>query len=251
MEINKLTPIEKIGDYYFKRDDYLTLGKANGGKIRGCLRLAQNAKGLTTAGSRSSIQAYVVIQIAKHLNIPCHVHTPLGELPERLKNELNYDPEYNKKIEIIQHKMGFANVLKKRARDDAEKNSFKYIPWGLECQEMVEETKNQVKNIPQEVKRIIVPVGGGMTLAGILVGLKENNINIPVIGVEVGANPEKRLDKYIPGWRSMCQIFKAEYDYTTPHPNPKVEGLELEPLYEAKCIDYLKEGDLLWIVGKG
>lgn len=245
MKTTDLTPIEKIGNYYFKRDDYLILGKANGGKIRGCLRLSQNAKGLTTAGSRHSIQVYVVIQIAKYLNIPCHIHIPSGEIPKILKNEIS------ETINVIQHKMGFNNVLIKRAKDDAKENEFIYIPWGLECNETIEETKNQVKNIPLEVKRMIVPVGGGMTLASILIGLKENNLSIPVVGVCVGADPIKRLDKYIPEWRNMCELVESKYDYNTPYPNPKIGELELESLYEAKCIDYLKDGDLLWIVGKG
>ena len=241
----ELTPVEKVDNYYFKRDDYLILGKANGGKIRGCLKLARGSKGLTTAGSRHSIQVYVVIQVAKHLNVPCHVHTPNGELPEKLKNEINGT------IKVIQHKMGFNNVIIKRARDDAKDNDFIYIPWGLVCEEAFDEVKNQVKNIPLSVKRIIVPTGSGTTLIGILRGLEENDISIPVIGVYVGANPEERLDKYMPKWRERCELVKSKYDYKTPYPNPKIGEIELEPLYEAKCLDYLEKGDLLWIVGKG
>ena len=84
----------------------------------------------------------------------------------------------------------------------------------MECCEAVEATKNQVKNIPPDTKRIVIPVGSGMSLSGLLHGLIENNLDIPVLGVRVGADPTDRLNKYAPkNWASMVSLVSSELDY--------------------------------------
>jgi hypothetical protein len=89
-----------------------------------------------------------------------------------------------------------------------------------------------------------------MSLAGVLHGLRDAGLTIPVLGVQVGADPEKRLDKYAPkAWRQMVTIVKSSIDYHDPAPDQAFEGVKLDPIYEAKCIPHLQAGDLLWVVG--
>mgnify|MGYP003312664843 FL=1 len=195
-----LTPVEKIGEYFVKRDDLFAVNGVNGGKVRTCYYLAQNAKGLVTAGSRESPQVNIVAHIAKELGIPCRVHTPEGKLSPEVEAAKNIGAE------VIQHKAGYNSVIIKRAKDDAIEQGFKEIPFGMECCEAVEATKNQVKNIPSDTKRIVIPVGSGMSLSGLLHGLIENNLNIPVLGVRVGADPTDRLNKYAPKNLSLIHI---------------------------------------------
>jgi len=240
----ELTPVEQHGSLFFKRDDYFRVGGSCGGKVRTCLALAEGAKGLVTAGSRSSPQVNIVAQIARKLGIPCHAHTPQGELlPEVLMAG-------SAGAEIIQHKAGYNSVIIARAREDAEKTGYTEIPFGMECQIAVIETSSQVANIPDDTKRIIMPVGSGMSLAGVLAGLKEYGKDIPVLGVRVGADPTERLDKYAPDeWRDMVTIVEAGMDYDTPAPVTELNGINLDPIYEAKCIPFVEDGDLFWIVG--
>lgn len=244
--MQELTPIEKHDNIFLKRDDYYRVNGVSGGKARTCWYLANqgNKKGLVTAGSRSSPQVNIVAHIARSLRIPCHIHTPSGELlPE-------VDDAVKAGAKICQHKAGYNNVIIARAREDAEKNGFTLIPFGMECNEAVNQTKRQVQDIPFEVKRIVVPVGSGMSLAGILHGLLESETNIPILGVRVGADPVKRLDKYAPyKWRFQCELVKSKYDYHQEYSNPYLDHIKLDPIYEAKCLDYLREGDLLWVVG--
>ena len=241
---NDLTPVEKIGNFTVKRDDLYAVNGVNGGKVRTCFYLAQNAKGLVTAGSRESPQVNIVAHIAKELNIPCRVHTPEGKLSPEVEAAKNIGAE------VIQHKAGYNSVIIKRAKDDALENGFTEIPFGMECCEAVEATKNQVKNIPPDTKRIVIPVGSGMSLSGLLHGLIENNLNIPVLGVRVGADPTERLNKYAPSnWKKMVTLVSSELDYHQHETNNDFFGLTLDPVYEAKCIKFLIEGDLLWVVG--
>ncbi len=238
----KLTPIQKSGGIHIKRDDFYEIAGVCGGKVRTCFVLAKGAKGLVTAGSRQSPQVNIVAHIAQHLDIPCHAHTPTGVLsPELLEAQ-------KLGATIIQHKAGYNSVIIARARDDAGVLGWTNIPFGMDCWEAVNQTQAQVENLPQ-VERIVVPVGSGMTLAGILWGLKNYKKQAQVLGVVVGADPIKRLDKYAPpNWREVVKLVKAREDYHTLV-DEKVGDIALDPIYEAKCKRYLLLGDLLWVVG--
>jgi hypothetical protein len=56
-----------------------------------------------------------------------------------------------------------------------------------------------------------------MSLAGILHGLAQAAFTVPVVGVVVGADPVKRLDKWAPKhWRNLCQLVQAGIDFHKP-----------------------------------
>lgn len=240
----QLTPVEFVDGVWFKRDDFYEVAGVRGGKARTCWALSAGAPGLVTAGSRKSPQCAIVAAIAHHLGIECRLHTPRGALSHPLLFARHLGAT------IIQHPAGYNSVIVARARADALALKWKYIPFGMECAEAVVQTARQVENIPQRVKRIVMPVGSGMSLAGVLTGLREYGMEIPVLGIMVGADPTLRLDLYAPGnWRSMVQIERSPLDYHTPSIPTAYNGIQLDPIYEAKTIPFLTEGDLLWIVG--
>ena len=127
----------------------------------------------------------------------------------------------------------------------------------MECKEAINQTRKQVINIPKKAKRIVVSVGSGMSLSGILWGLLDYNIDIPVIGICVGADPIKRLNKYAPhknlfcntNWQSMVTLIQSDLDYHTEAKNIKLGNLLLDPIYEAKVLPYLNKNDLFWVIG--
>jgi len=118
----------------------------------------------------------------------------------------------------------------------------------MECEEAVKQTASQVKNLPAAIRRIVVPVGSGMSLSGVLQGLIDEKIDIPVLGVVVGADPRRRLNKYAPSnWEAMCELVESGIPYSQ---ETRVEfPIRLDPIYESKCVQFLEGGDLLWIVG--
>lgn len=221
-----------------------------GGKVRTCWRLAQGAPGLVTAGSRASPQVNIVAHIAAELGIPCRVHTPTGEAsPEVLA-------AIARGAERIAHKAGYNSVIIARAREDAAALGWREIPFGMECGEAIEETAGQVGNLPLAVEggpsRLVIPVGSGMSLAGVLWGLRRVwGGNAPtVLGIVVGADPAKRLEQYAPpGWRAMVELRPSGLDYHAPAPRARLGALALDPIYEAKCLPFLQTGDLFWVVG--
>lgn len=240
----ELTPVESHGGYLVKRDDLFVVGGGRGGKVRTCWSLAQGASGLVTAGSRASPQVNIVASIAKRLGAPCRAHTPQGELSAEVALAEAAGAE------IIQHPAGYNSVIIARAREDAKSLGWREIPFGMECEEAITQTRGQVRNIPADTKRLVMPVGSGMSLAGVLWGLVDNGLSVPVLGVRVGADPEERLDRYAPPeWRKMVRLVDAGLDYHASAPVRVLGDLRLDPIYEAKCLPFLKKGDLLWVVG--
>lgn len=243
-----MTPIETHGGYLVKRDDLFAVGGSRGGKVRTCLALMSqpDVTGVVTAGSRHSPQVNIVATIAGRLGLPCRVHVPSGEMTPELIAATEAGAE------VVQHTPGYNNVIIKRARDDADTLGWTNIPFGMECPEAVVQTARQTANLTTVTPtRIVVPVGSGMSLAGILAGLASNGIRIPVIGVVVGADPTERLNIYAPSsWPTMVTLVKSTYEYAEHHPDPTLGDLDLDPVYEAKCLPFLEPGDLLWVVGR-
>ena len=204
--------------------------------------------GLITAGAAHSPQVNIVARVAAAAGIPARCH-----VPARKERTPELAAAAAAGAELIEHRPGYNSVIVSRAEADAAELAdagWVYIPFGMEDGMAVEQTRQQVANLPAEATRLVVPVGSGMSLAGILHGLLEHEIDLPVVGVVVGADPTARLDEYAPpGWRDQVQLVEAGSDYDQPAEQTSWEGVELDAHYEAKCIPHLQDGDVLWVVG--
>ena len=240
------TPVERIeaAKVWVKRDDAFTVANVRGGKARACWSFVNSGPkpaGLVTAGSRQSPQANIVAQIGRRLGIPVRVHTPSGPLTPELEAARAAGAE------VVQHEYGRNSVIIARARADAAERGWLEVPFGMECDAAVDANTLAASTTGWEgVKRIVVPVGSGMTLAGIVKGAPAG---IPILGITVGADPQKRLDRWAPGWRDRVTLIKSPLDYHAHAPSNALPGITLDPVYEAKCVSFLKPGDLLWSVG--
>lgn len=251
-KIAEYTPVESRGGVWLKRDDTFQYAGQRGGKVRSCLAimehgLADGAVGVVTAGSRHSPQVNIVAHLAQDAGIPCRVHVPSGPLGAEVLAAAECGAE------VVQHRPGYNTVIVARARADSEASGWLNVPFGMECWEAVHETAGQVGNLPilNPANKIVVPVGSGMTLAGILTGLEKLGFlgKTAIIGVMVGADPTKRLAKYAPAWsQSSYALVRSEMPYET-HVQGSLGGVQLDEVYEAKCLPYLNTGDLLWLVG--
>jgi 1-aminocyclopropane-1-carboxylate deaminase/D-cysteine desulfhydrase-like pyridoxal-dependent ACC family enzyme len=243
-----LTPVQYQQGVWFKRDDLFKIAGVYGGKARSCWHLSQGADSLITASSRHSPQLQIVAHIAHRLKIPCRCHTPQGPYtPEMVDAE-------SLGATIIQHKAGYNNVIIARAVADHRTHGGTYIPFGMECKEAIVQTATQAEKIPQqlslqEISRVVIVLGSGMSAAGLLYGMKEWPVKIPLVGIQVGADPRPRLAAWAPfHWDRDITIVKSRWDY---HEACQVQlGMELDPHYEAKVVEHLKPGDLFWVVGK-
>lgn len=244
-----LTPVERHGEIWLKRDDLCSAGGARGGKARTCWALATTAQpfvtGLVTASSRSSPQAEIVARVAATLGVPAVVHTPTGDVSTGPVARAR-----DHGAVVVQHVGGYTNVLNARARETAAATGYRLVPFGMEHQAAVQQTAAQVANLPAGARRVVVAVGSGMSLAGILVGLEEIGAgDLPVLGVVVGADPRRRLQKYAgTALAARPALVRAGVDYAVHVPGV-AGGVDLDPVYEAKVLPYLAPGDVFWVVG--
>jgi 1-aminocyclopropane-1-carboxylate deaminase/D-cysteine desulfhydrase-like pyridoxal-dependent ACC family enzyme len=232
-----------------KRDDQFAFAGVRGGKVRSCLALVTmgpRPAGLITAGSRHSPQVHIVAAIGRELGLPVRVHVPQGEDTDETLAAANLGAE------VVRHPHGYNSVIVARCNTDAEANQdWRLVPFGMECTEAVQETADQVPSWwPSGVHRIVVPVGSGMSLAGIHYGMLDHGQPLPILGVRVGAEPEGRLTRWAPLWRfnGLVSLVNSAVGYGT-RVVAAVDGVQLDPVYEAKCVPFLEPGDLLWVVG--
>lgn len=248
-EYDTPTPLETRGAFLFKRDDLWNHGHSTGAKSRTMLKHHNGAAGLISGGTRISPQIERVALTAKQLGVPCRVHTGNGKFTSEMQTVIDAGGE------LLQHRPGYLTVISKRLHDDAAAHpDWQFWPFGMGRQEYIDDIAIQVAALDLgDFNDIIVPCGSAMTLLGILQGL--DNVGArehqKVIAITLGADPTDRLDKFRPGWRDdpLLTLTPSGIDYEkTANPNA-IEGITLDPHYEAKCVPFLKERDLLWIVG--
>jgi 1-aminocyclopropane-1-carboxylate deaminase/D-cysteine desulfhydrase-like pyridoxal-dependent ACC family enzyme len=248
---DSLTPIERVDELWVKRDDHFHVAGVCGGKVRTCLELIRGVtSGVVTASARKSPQAQIVARLARQFDLPCRIHTASGAETAELLDAKEHGAE------IVSHRAGYTSVINARARADCQQRQWTLIPFGMESAAAVEAARHQVGNVPPEAKRVVVPVGSGMTLAGILYGLIDQARSyqrqpLPVLAVQVGADPTKRLDRWAPpGWRDQVRLTTSPLAYHEEAIDSDLHHISLDPVYEAKCLPFLTPGDCFWIVGR-
>lgn len=251
MRLDELTPVEYYENegVWLKRDDMFEIYGVRGGKARSAYQvilelLEQGYKTIVTAGSRQSPQCEIVSFICESMGVDCKLFMPFGGDTSVITNIKN-----NSHTEIIRVRPGYNNIIVARAREYAENRGCGYVPFGMECARNVEVTSEQVRNIPLECSRVVVPVGSGMSFSSIVTGMSKYGIEKPLLGVRVGKDPTKIINEYAFGLDLMdYEIVESSVDYHDPV-EAYVGGYNLDPIYEAKCFEFLKRGDLLWVVG--
>lgn len=255
--VESLTPVEKVGAFWLKREDEYQWSGAWGGKARLTRAIVDSSggsmkHGLVTGGLRQSLQNVVVAQIAKHQGVPCRIHTSTGPDTAELKAARE---KYG--AEIVEHRPGYLGVIRSRSWADAAKSHAVYIAPGMESDKAFAAVAEQVGNIrPKRVGRIVVPVGGGATLVGVLRGLAHYFAawRVPVVGVCTNTNPRRMLQKHyrgVAGLHSSNAVVELVMAAGSYHQgaDARIGRVDLDPFYEAKCTQFLRPGDLLWVVG--
>lgn len=244
--------IDKIDGIYVKRNDLNEFCGCYGGKAECIYRFIEQSevKTFVTCGSRDSLQCEIVSQMCENMGYDCHIFLPKGadtpsirRMKEHGRTTLHPIPN------------GYMVVVKKRALEFAAENNMTLIPFGMQVPHAVFTVASQTVNIPDDVKRVVVPVGGGITLCGILWGLSEaQRKDVEVLGVLTGGDAEKTIRIYRPMYNPISYSL-VPWEEGTPtrryadKAETSIGDVRLDPIYEGKCRKFLKEGDLFWIVG--
>jgi hypothetical protein len=251
MEIieNQTTPIElyvvKGHDIYIKREDLYgnypapCLGKLRGLKIVlerinesgvklvGCwdTRISKLGQGVAVLSSR-------IPGMGSIISYP----TKKGEqIPEAIKIAQSHGAE------IYTVRGNHVSICYSQVKKYVEDKNGVMLPFGLECADSVKAIACEAGNIPQECIEngtLILSCGSGVTLAGILSGLRYEPSK--VIGISSGRSIEKIkgcIGRYIKVIPDFVEIIKPIYPYyeqlTYECPFP------CDPYYDLKAWKYL------------
>lgn len=266
-----LTPVQTINGLRVKRDDLFApfeSGGVNGGKLRQCLLLAQEASadsmGIITYCSLGSPQAPITAATARFLNKPCIVLYGGTNRERILQAEMpRLVIHYGGKI-VIGAKTGRHNVLHSVASKIADEKNFFLVQYGINLSQhegvLISAVADQTQNIPP-CKNLVAVCGSGITASGILIGL--HKYGIPVENIHLVATaPDRR--EFIHGTAQKYGADRA-FIYHDLYHNPKfsydkpararIGGVVLHPNYEAKAFLWYKrsglkdEDTVFWITG--
>lgn len=253
--MEQITPIQEIlPNIYVKRDDYAYYDGvgACGSKVRQFTAMVNNQpdKPLVVGCSANSAQQVYIGDTVRRTGRKGIVVIPArSELTEATKWAVAQG------VEVIQVRPGYRSVYMKKAREIAIELGA--VRW--ERDGAVEDTAYQVQGLPNNVKRIVVPVGSGLVAAGVLAGLAQRYYwtDIEVVGIAVSTMADENAilahatraasGNKLPKYTHIGHHKQVGYD--TPAFAKLPGGRPLDPFYAAKAMPYLREGDLLWVTG--
>lgn len=228
------TPWEKYDDIWVKREDLSCPNGPKFSKIRGVYeRLIKQTPG-TTVGVLDTVHSkggWGVAYICKALGLPCVVFYP-GIVPRagQIKaQELG--------AQLISLKPGRSTVLWYQARSALSKMAEQpfMMPNGLQLEESIEATKQEVELSPPELLEgtWIVSVSTGTIAKGVYQGLAGRAKMIAHMGYS--RSTENMLANFGPGVLVIDEDYKYKdaVDYPCPFP--------CNPYYDLKAWKWLKE----------
>lgn len=238
-----LTPVQRVADYFLKREDLHEVNGVNGCKVREAQAMVEaGCRHLIGYGGRRSTTAAAMAAVGRHTGTPVMFHTASGgeTVEMRFAEKLG--------AKVVRHTPGYLTVVRSRAALAAKKRN---VPCGLAHSPAIAAIAAQTANLTTKSRRparVVLAVGGGVVLAGVVAGLMASR-PIPVLGVVVGAPPDRDfLTVHARGWEQWVTFVTAEESYQT-EVTAMIGDVPLDPLYEAKTTPYLQAGDLLWVSG--
>lgn len=251
-----ITTVEKLSNFYVKREDkagWTSLDYPSGSKVRQYTAMAQpGIPMIVGCASHSAMQIYVAAA--------AHQNSVPGIIITAKRKSLTDATLYAKDLgaQITEVYPGYMNVVRSRAKERA-KQLGKTVRWDVRG--AIEDAALQVQNLP-DCKRIIVPTGSGLTAVGILVGLARLGRNIPVVSVAVSdladassmiGSVKRHLGTFgslIPGPDiPILSLIRHPKAYGKHVVARLPDGTPLDPFYAAKTLEYVSDGDCLWVPG--
>ena len=267
-----LTPVQRIGDFWSKRDDLFQpfgRGQVNGGKLRQCIMLVNGLhvpySGLLTYCSIHSPQAPITAAVALSKGLPCEVvygGTKPGTLARLPMPRLCM--KYGARIHIAA-RSGRHNILYARARAIAEKTGAFIVQYGINIMDyrdvLLQAVARQVENIPDQIDDLIMVCGSGITSTGVMVGLKQYGKRVRRVHL-VATAPDRQtfihgnLQQYGADRDFIYHSLFSQPGFSYERPvQASFGGIAFHPHYEAKMMQWLKGSGitggkvLIWITG--
>jgi 1-aminocyclopropane-1-carboxylate deaminase/D-cysteine desulfhydrase-like pyridoxal-dependent ACC family enzyme len=283
-KIYELTPVEKHKGIYFKRDDYFMPFQGNnkydllnGGKVRQCLSLfIQKQKEIknkfnntvSTATSIHSPQGTIISRVAKEFNFKSVIGIGNTTVESAVKKclPITMCADLGSEIVLLSDTQAFNTVLYSKLKQLSEEIPMFIVMFGVnfsDCREsIIDSVAYQVKNIPDCIDTLVVPVGSGISFASVVVGIYTYKKKIKrIIAVQPFGYDRKNTIRNILSKNPKRFFYNFEYYISNYAYHKKLNlnvGFDLDNIYESKGFEMMindniinekKENVCYWIVG--
>lgn len=258
-----ITPVERVGDIWLKRDD-LWCGEApaQGGKSRTADAVCRKAVDMkyveiNSCHDRNSSVPGMLARVCKHYGLRLRLWIPASREP--LTPVFEDAIEHGAVLEEI--RPGYMSVRQKRMIDHVN-SVMKSIALGVGLNWMGcghYETVMQVSNVHDlilsgDVKRVVMPIGSGLMFEAVRRTIPYTPMLGVACGTLIGTSFSYKhtcfVDMSCGGGVTKSEVIRPQVKKDFHQEvTASVGGVDLDPVYEAKCFEFLQPGDLLWIVG--
>lgn len=250
-----LTPIEQFENFYLKREDLAGYKNDNwpaGAKMRQFKTMIEAALPGTPlavgCSAFSAMQIYVAAA-AKEYKRKAFIFVPARKAPSKATQ---WALAQGAKVVFV--RPGYPSIYRKAARDKAAALGG-VIRWNFRL--AVLDTAAQTANIPENINRIVVPTGSGLTAAGVILGLqklpwaKQNKPTVVAVAVSPISSAEK-IWKTVETCGGLRNFQPIKLEFISPHSKyEKPEYVQnFDPFYAAKAYSALTPESLLWVSGR-
>jgi 1-aminocyclopropane-1-carboxylate deaminase/D-cysteine desulfhydrase-like pyridoxal-dependent ACC family enzyme len=271
---HELTPYERHGGRWYKRDDlYMPYDDLplSGGKVRQAIQLLHRQAPMIrsdyggvvlTATGVHSPQGLIIARVCAELDLRCVLFigaTTVGGALIRhpmLRRAVEVGATIDSSARVAYEPAMAAAAQRWRERNDG---AGYVVRFGINLEDdpdaILGSTAAQVANTPDEVRKIVIAVGAGVTAAGVIIGCREQRPDISVVCVQIaGYDRTEAIDRMAgrPGDYEWHVIEGVPY---SRHVQRTVDDVVLDPIYEAKAHDWLVQNTsadrsvAFWLVG--
>lgn len=270
---NDQTPWQNRNGIWYKREDlhrHPVYG-VNGSKYRAARYLLRRAKadGARTVVSAASVKApqtAIVSVLAAEEGMGCHVIIGGTTVEKALPKHASLKVAHANGATFSAIPIGYNAALQKAGRDYAEAADDTWLfPYGAttppgtsvnEVRDFVSVGSDQVKNIPIDVRTLVVPFGSGNTAARVIYGLLLHGVALDRL-VLIGIGPDRmewlrdRLARLGADLESAAPVIDhvplypwfATYEVSM---RETLDGIEFHPTYEGKVVRFLNMMEPDW-----
>jgi hypothetical protein len=265
-----LDPIEEYRGWSVKDGGAFSLGPLIGSKVRQCLHVVHEhladinyryKGGILTGAGLPSPQIPIVAGVAKYFRLKCAVTTPKYDNEKRDSNRIN--ASLAQQFGASVYGVGNPNPsgYEKDAKELCQELGYFQIKFGMFGDLAMEPVIEQVQNLPDYVRRIVIISGSGLSALSVLRGIVRYQkpvaeVCIVTLSGHYAENKRKWYDNLPEAekFTGKVTVVPSEYPYRAEH---RFDGTyDFDVTYESKAAQYMvntwtpSRETAFWVVGR-
>lgn len=272
-DVDELTPIDWHDGIAYKRDDLLLPFDdidLSGGKVRQSLQLVRHkldeirqrhSSTLLTATGVHSPQGLIVARCAAHFELRCVVFIG-ATTRERALSQHRLMRETARFADIDDStKIGYETAMRATVDKHHARHGGYVVRFGMNLDDdasaIVGSTAAQCRNVPPQITTVVIPVGAGITAAGVIDGVRTYCPNVDrIVCVQIAGYDRRKTIDRITRHHDYDFVSSTAYPYARLVRRWVAPGFLLDPIYEAKAHEYMTKhlqtprgATLFWVIG--